>query len=306
MKPSILHAVCLTACICGGISYAICDEALPDRSHIDAHTGATGPSDPFVSSSFTIDDIVNWTGSGNNRAAIAFQWSDEGQSELEVYGFKWDGFATGFDMLKSVVKANPRLFCLVQQTVGPTSGSIGNYTLAGAGYHFNTDNPPVLIDPKSLDEICSDDGFFTHPRGLGHDGINVDYDYDEWHTADTDDIWEAGWYTSGHWIYWTADPDWNLHYSGTGMCGRFLKNGSWDLWAFVPSRTAWEEWKPFVAAAEADGIESKLETPIYQHQPEEKWFSLDGYRTDSPERAFSKPGVYIKQTAAGVSKIFIR
>lgn len=297
----------LTACICTCIPIATVHGhgGIATNRHIDAYSGATGPTDPFCTSDFDIDDIKNWTGEGDKRAAIAFQWSDDRQEVLEVYGYRWYGFATGYDMLKAVVESNPHLYCLVQQTVLPSEGATGSFTLCGAGYHTGSDTSPALIDPASGENISAPHGLFLHPRGIGHDGINVDYDYDEWKSACEEDIWESGWFTAGHWIYWTRDPDWNLHYSGTGMCGRILLDNSWDLWAFASTDIGWEEWKPFVAA-EAVSKESNVTVQTHTDSgPTEQSFTLDGVPVDQYNRTSMKRGVYIQRTGNQIRKITI-
>lgn len=65
---------------------------------------------------FTLDMIQSWAGEGSNRAALVIQWNDEREKNALVFGYRWDGVATGADMIKAVIEANPRLYGLIQYT----------------------------------------------------------------------------------------------------------------------------------------------------------------------------------------------
>ena len=58
----------------------------------------------------TFDDIQFWTGSGTNRAAVVIDWKDGKNPGALLWGYRWNGAATGLDMLKGVVTADKRLF----------------------------------------------------------------------------------------------------------------------------------------------------------------------------------------------------
>ncbi len=96
-------------------------------------TSVNNPKPMSTSSSLTFDDILNWSGEGENQAALVIQWNDGTETCAYVYGFRWDGTAYGVDMVKGVVENNPKLYCLVQYT-----GSMG-YTVCGIGYDTDGD-----------------------------------------------------------------------------------------------------------------------------------------------------------------------
>lgn len=183
---------------------------------------------------FTFDDIESWAGEGANRAALVIQWNADGETSALVFGFRWNGQATGADMLKAVVKANPRLYALMQYTnVSSPTDPNGGYTLNGIGWDKDDDGDIRLIDTGNDNAVyTSPDGFFEHPRGYvpGHGGSS-DYDYDNWIAGDTDDYWDAGWYQS-YWSYWVGSSATTLSYSGVGASGRVLSDGAWDAWNF--------------------------------------------------------------------------
>ena len=54
-------------------------------------------------------DIQNWTGTGANQAAMVIDWHDNKGPESLVWGYRWDGAATGLQMLQPIDAADPRL-----------------------------------------------------------------------------------------------------------------------------------------------------------------------------------------------------
>ena len=48
---------------------------------------------------FSFEDIQFWVGSGSNRAALVIEWHDGTQPDAMVWGYKWDGEASGHDMI---------------------------------------------------------------------------------------------------------------------------------------------------------------------------------------------------------------
>lgn len=208
------------------------------------------PDDMAGDANFTFDMIKNWTGEGENKAALVIQWNYDDEPAALVFGYRWTGQATGADMLKAVVKNNPRLYALMQYTnVSSPTDPNGGYTINGIGWDVDDDGDIALIDTGNGNQVYeSEDGFFEHPRGYKPgQGGSSDYDYDNWKARDTDDMWWAGWYT-GYWSYWVKDnaTD-NFSYSSWGASGRVLENGSWDGWNFAPGMSP-HDWKSFVAA----------------------------------------------------------
>lgn len=212
----------------------------------------TGTELPY-DGEFTFDMIENWTGEGENRAALVIQWNDELDRDPAalVFGYRWDGFATGFDMLRDVVLNNPRLFALVQRTnVGCDISPIApdGYTVDGLGWDDDESGEPGLYDSGNNDTYYPEGGLQYHPRGgSGIDGSYPDYDYDNWKATDDTDIWQAGWYI-GYWSYWVKDSEADqFGYSGWGVACRELTDGSWDGWNYCPDMMP-IEWKEFMAA----------------------------------------------------------
>lgn len=208
------------------------------------------PDDMAGDANFTFDMIKNWTGEGENKAALVIQWNYDDEPAALVFGYRWTGQATGADMLKAVVKNNPRLYALMQYTnVSSPTDPNGGYTINGIGWDVDDDGDIALIDTGNGNQVYeSEDGFFEHPRGYKPgQGGSSDYDYDNWKARDTDDMWGAGWYSS-YWSYWVKDNAKDkFSYSSWGASGRVLENGSWDGWNFAPGMSP-HDWKSFVAA----------------------------------------------------------
>lgn len=205
---------------------------------------------PVPEGDFTFDMIESWAGEGSNQAALVIQWNDSKETSALVFGYRWNGQATGADMIRAVVAANPQLYGLIQYTnVSSPTDPNGGYTINGFGWDNDADGDIALIDTGNGNQVYeSENGLFIHPRGyVPGQGGSSDYDYDNWKARDTDDFWGAGWYIS-YWSYWVKEGQASsFGYSGWGASGRVLQNGSWDGWNFslnmMPS-----DWKKFKAA----------------------------------------------------------
>lgn len=169
----------------------------------------------------TFDDIQYWVGTGSNRAAFVVQWNDGKNSDALIWGFRWDGTATGEDMLKAILKTDRRFFALLYK--GTQAGS----TVGGLGFDLNGAKTIGLY--KGTD--------YTYPFYPVNGFVNTTaYDFDAYTAIDANDHWQAG-YTNGEWSYWTKNAaDTNFGSVSTGASGRVLENGSWDVWNYAPSK----------------------------------------------------------------------
>lgn len=219
------------------------------------------PEDPddlaFPDGEFTFDMIESWVGEGSNQAALVIQFNDDKESNAIVFGYRWDGQATGIDMLRAVVTANPQLYGLFQYTdVSSPTDPNGGYTINGIGWDADGDGDIALIDTGNGNQVYEcETGFFEHPRGyVPGQGGSPDYDYDNWKTRDTDDFWGAGWYSS-YWSYWVKGADTEkFSYSGLGASARVLEDGCWDGWNYAVDMMAsgWKNFKPAPSPMPAD------------------------------------------------------
>ena len=166
-------------------------------------------------------DITTWVGSGSNQAGLIVDWNGDGLlPQYQVWGYKWDGAASGEDMLKAVAAADSRFYAVIE-----TDPTYGDYVF-GLGYDVMNDGS----------------GFVSTTPGdeTGH-ANNPGNHYCE------------GWYNNGYWSYWgkdTTDSDWN--WPGAGMGSRTLANGCWDAWTFGYASNEWTAPEPlsdFIPAA---------------------------------------------------------
>ena len=89
---------------------------------------------PALAASFAFDDVEFWVGSGANCAAIAIDWVEQSTVEPAlVWGYRWDGTASGRDMLTAVVAADDRLFAKLGNS------SANPVRLYGLGYDSDDD-----------------------------------------------------------------------------------------------------------------------------------------------------------------------
>lgn len=212
-------------------------------------------------SQFTFDDIVYWAGEGSKRAALVVQWNCAGEETALVFGYRWDGEATGADLMKCVSSSHPRLYALMQYTnVSSPTDPDGGYTINGIGWDADEDGDIRLIDTgKGNQEYkpTAGNGFFEHPRGYKPGlGGSSDYDYDNWEAGDKEDFWQAGWTVKGFWSYWVGSSFTNLGFSNWGASGRVLNDGDVDGWNFEVGFRL-EDWKPFEAAPDVIPADAK-------------------------------------------------
>ncbi len=139
-----------------------------------------------------------------------------------MWGYRWNGSATGEQMLNAIVAADPRLFA---EENGFNTG-FGDI-LFGIGY-AGSGNEPIQLSPSL--SFNSQDLAFASSYG----------DVDDNRTAvNAGDLWQEG-LNSGFWNYWTStdarlsvnESDWDS--SQVGMGGRVLENGDFDGWIFAP------------------------------------------------------------------------
>lgn len=187
-----------------GVDYR---STLPSGSGQTVYVETLSKAPAANASTFSFDDIESWAGEGEKKAGLIIQWNCNGEETALVFGYRWDGEATGADLLKAVAKANPRLYTLMQYTnVSSPTDPNGGYTINGIGWDADDDGDISLIDTGHNNEVYkSADGFFEHPRGyVPGQGGSSDYDYDNWIAGDSGDFWQAGWYTNGFWSYWVG------------------------------------------------------------------------------------------------------
>lgn len=172
----------------------------------------------------TIDDIVNWTGVGENRSVLSIQWSESAGSAASVrfmaWGYRWSGRAMGLDMIKAVAKQDPRLYVVLAE-------AWGEIVIKGFGQDGNGDGH-IKISNASLTLTEKD---FVNGIYWENDGD----DFDNMKTADSADLWMGGW-KKAYASYWIGNPGVSVptsfSYSNYAASSQSLENNSWDAWTF--------------------------------------------------------------------------
>lgn len=182
--------------------------------------------------SFTMDDILNWSGEGENQAALVVQWNVNGEENALVWGYRWTGKASGEMMIQAVASTDPRFYYMVLTGTG--------YGTAIGGLGYDVD--------QSGDFAIEKEGKVSYPNEKNCFPITGYYPFDGYTSVQQDDYWQSGWY-KGYWSYWLKSSDkasWT--YSGLGATSRQLTNGCWDGWKFSVNMNNNIPWKPMKAA----------------------------------------------------------
>ena len=187
---------------------------------------------PAAHAAVSFDDVRFWAGSGANRAALVIDFNDAKAPESLVWGYRWDGTATGEDMFRALVEADPRLYAKRK------AFSWGTATF-GIGYDTNGNGFGI-----------SDGTTFDPQTGLAAGDENQ---ADGATPTDPADHYREGWFSGGFFGYYTspANPyggggEWVS--SNVGASGRTLTDGAWDGLSFA-SGSASTPGEPIAAAA---------------------------------------------------------
>ena len=181
-----------------------------------------------ANAAFTFDDIDYWVGSGSNEAALVLDWNGpDGSDPVSLaWGFRWDGDATGQDMLTAVINADANLYGRF------ASFGFGD-AIIGLGYDVDGDG------------FAISDGTDFGLTGLAYTGTN-----DGATATDPGDLYAEGWET-GFWSYVLGEGD---PYDGgawatasVGFGGRVLADGDWDGYRFAPGFVGADPREPIAA-----------------------------------------------------------
>jgi hypothetical protein len=103
----------------------------------------------------SLDDIPLWAGSGTNRAAVVIEWNSPEvfnnstvpapvASKTMVWGYRFNGTATGAEMLNAILAADPKLYVIETNSSGIVVTGIG-YNLSGDGRIGITDGTTTNV-----------------------------------------------------------------------------------------------------------------------------------------------------------------
>lgn len=160
----------------------------------------------------SFDEIDFWVGEGNQRAALVIDWDEaDGTGPSLVWGYRWDGAATGRDLVRAVTAADARLFTKLNRS--PSAANL----LYGFGYDRNGDENFSLSSFQSFDS----QGFAA---GFAEDGTLPN---------DPRDLYAEGFGDLGYWHYLGREPGGEWVSSNSGFATRLLEDGDWDAWVFT-------------------------------------------------------------------------
>ncbi len=193
----------------------------------------------------SLDDIQLWTGSGTNRAAMVVEWNSPialNQTTVPapvanktlVWGYRFNGTASGTQMLAAIAAADPKLYVMVTNDPSFGTGVDGiGYNLDGTGLAgvtdgTATDGSNMFVNGILVDTNVNVDATRPVNRGdlfwSGHSGPY----WQIWNESNdlggffyspnrgTNQYMDPNTYTQGEW--WSA-------YSG--LDGLALTDGSW-------------------------------------------------------------------------------
>ena len=201
--PARLYLALLTGLLLGSLIHSHCADA-----------AAMGQ--PIA----TFEDIQFWVGQGAKRSALAIDWIGNSSADPAlIWGYRWDGVATGANLLEAIITTDDRLFAKFNFPLGISS------SLYGLGYDANDDGQFSLDDGTLFDTV----------------GVAVTSPADGAQSTDPEDYYAEGWLT-GFWHYGINDPghadespfeneSWIS--DGGGMASRELTDGDWDSWTFT-------------------------------------------------------------------------
>ncbi|MDE6338894.1 MAG: Ig-like domain-containing protein [Muribaculaceae bacterium] len=215
------------------------------------------------------DKIEHWAGDpeGTKKCALVVDFQDGKSNKACVWGYRWNGSASGEDLVRAVASQSSVLTAMIQYTgtMGSTLNALGisrdreelnylQYDFEGASVageiSFGFFDPNSAMGQETAPgfdaaNMCGDaierartTGIIEHPLNACVYGYAA-YDYDYWQLADDyADIneyrWKAGWY-EGYWSYWHGPNDYDyMGYSGLGMSSTVLVDGGVQAWKYTP------------------------------------------------------------------------
>jgi hypothetical protein len=166
------------------------------------------------------NDIRFWAGSGTNQAALVLQWNDSGIPASLVWGYRWNGNATGLDMLRAVA-GTTRIADLAGDPLGSDYGADARLALDLVQYSFGLSVVSLdYADAQGAQRTQSDwdSGYWEYFIRGGN------FEYTNWGEAEPSLYAIPGSpdYAAGMWLS-----------SPIGAGDRPLIDGAWDAYSFA-------------------------------------------------------------------------
>lgn len=187
----------------------------------------------------SFDDIQNWAGLGASRSALVLQWNDGNTPVSLAWGYRWDGTATGTQLLTAIAGTT-----IIRE---PGGGTVIE-TLTGADpalqitierYRWGDAIYSMVYSPGGTPRTQADwsSGYWEYSLFAGN------IDYYTWNGTSYDGPFTYN--LAGSTLY-SSVAWWS---SQVGSSDRLLVNGSWDAWSFAAGFTGVAVAQPVAAAA---------------------------------------------------------
>jgi len=160
-----------------------------------------------------LNDIQFWVGTGSNEAGLIIDFNDGQTTESFVWGYRWDGVASGADMLIAVAAADSSL------SISHGGNGASGFFLSTASYLTHSETSDFAVDFESW-------GYYLAGGTAGDDTPGA---------GGTPSPVSGG--GSSVPASWTVSPT-GASLDSFGESGRILANESWDAWSFGPYNTS--------------------------------------------------------------------
>jgi len=184
---------------------------------------------PTSSTPITFDSIKFWAGSGANRAAMVIQWNDAGTPTSLLWGYRWDGVATGIDMVQAIAGSATSREDGQSVFLKVATGADPRLALSLINYSFGRAVEALVFNDREIVRTQNDwsTGYWEYSVFGGT--IIYDLYSDTW-----DYLGQATYDQQGTTTYSGV----NWFFSPIGISERILVDGSWDAFSFAPNFTS--------------------------------------------------------------------
>lgn len=197
--------------------------------------GASGVKAQMVTS---FDDIEYWIGSGTNRSVLVLQWNDGGSPISYAWGYRWNGSATGLDMLAAIVGTTVLRMPFGGETIETLTGADQFLSLTLERYSFGDAVYSIVYNPPGGSVRTAadwDSGYWEYSLYAGN------FDYYLWDGSGPFTYNQPGTTSYSSVVWWPSE---------VGASDRPLVDGSWDAWSFAPDLNSVEISEPVAAIPE--------------------------------------------------------
>jgi len=266
---------------------------------------------PSSSTPITFDSIKFWAGSGANRAAMVIQWNDAGTPTSLLWGYRWDGVATGIDMVQAIAGSATSREDGQSVFLKVATGADPRLALSLINYSFGRAVEALVFNDREI--IRTQNDWSTGYWEYSVFGGTIIYDLysDTW-----DYLGQATYDQQGTTTY--SDVNW--FFSPIGISERILVDGSWDAFSFAPNFTSIPVVEPSPAlppppTAKSIRLKSSTEleiifttTPniVYQLESKEDLLALEWSLQGSSFSAISSETKFIVPIQSNNPKRFFR